>query len=117
MRKSLLSLATLVLFTIGSCGCERKSEGSFKEDILRRDLKKLRYEIDNYTSDKEKAPETLQDLVDSGYLRKIPKDPFTNSEETWQVEMSDRDQNPRGISDVHSASNLVGSDGTPYSSW
>lgn len=115
--RSFLSLATLVLFTIGSCGCERKSEVSSKEDVLRQDLKTLRDQIDNFTSDKEKAPETLQDLLDSGYLRKIPKDPFTDSAETWQVEMSDRDQNPHGISGVHSGSKLIGSDGRPYNSW
>jgi len=70
---------------------------------------------------KEKAPQALQDLVDAGYLRKIPKDPFTGSSDTWQVENSDTlislDQTEPGISDVHSGSNLVGSDGTAYSSW
>ena len=81
----------------------------------------MRDQIDNYTMDKEKAPQALQDLVDAGYLRKIPKDPFTSSEETWQVENSDTlislDQTEPGISDVHSGSNLVGTDGTAYSSW
>jgi general secretion pathway protein G len=92
-----------------------------KEAVLRQDLKTMRDQIDNYTMDKEKAPQSLQDLVDAGYLRKIPKDPFTGSEETWQVENSDTlislDQTEPGISDVHSGSNLVGSDGTAYSSW
>lgn len=92
-----------------------------KEAVLRQDLKTMRDQIDNYTMDKEKAPQALQDLVDAGYLRKIPKDPFTGSEETWQVENSDTlislDQTEPGISDVHSGSNLVGSDGTAYSSW
>ena len=71
--------------------------------------------------DKEKAPQSLQDLVEAGYLRKLPKDPFTGSEETWQVETSDAlmslDQTEPGITDVHSGSSLVGSDGTAYSSW
>jgi general secretion pathway protein G len=92
-----------------------------KEAILRQDLKTMRDQIDNFTMDKEKAPQSLQDLVDAGYLRKLPKDPFTGSEETWQVENSDTlislDQTEPGISDVHSGSNLVGSDGTAYSSW
>ena len=92
-----------------------------KEAVLRQDLKTMRDQIDNYTMDKEKAPQALQDLVDAGYLRKIPKDPFTGAEETWQVENSDTlislDQTEPGISDVHSGSNLVGSDGTAYSSW
>jgi general secretion pathway protein G len=92
-----------------------------KEAVLRQDLKTMRDQIDNFTMDKEKAPQSLQDLVDAGYLRKLPKDPFTGSEETWQVENSDTlislDQTEPGISDVHSGSNLVGSDGTAYSSW
>jgi|SRR5689334_9373196 len=92
-----------------------------KEAVLRQDLKTMRDQIDNYTMDKEKAPQSLQDLVDAGYLRKIPKDPFTGSDETWQVENSDTlislDQTEPGISDVHSGSNMVGSDGTAYSSW
>lgn len=92
-----------------------------KEAVLRQDLKTMRDQIDNFTMDKEKAPQSLQDLVDAGYLRKIPKDPFTDSTDTWQVENSDTlislDQTEPGISDVHSGSNLVGSDGTAYSSW
>jgi general secretion pathway protein G len=92
-----------------------------KEAVLRQDLKTMRDQIDNYTMDKEKAPQALQDLVDAGYLRKIPKDPFTNSTETWQAESSDTlqslDQTEPGITDVHSGSNETGSDGTPYSSW
>jgi general secretion pathway protein G len=92
-----------------------------KEAVLRQDLKTMRDQIDNYTMDKEKAPQSLQDLVDAQYLRKIPKDPFTNSTETWQVESTDTlqslDQTEPGITDVHSGSSETGSDGTPYSTW
>jgi general secretion pathway protein G len=92
-----------------------------KEAVLRQDLKTMRDQIDNYTMDKEKAPQTLDDLIQAGYLRKIPKDPFTNSTETWQAETSDTlqslDQTEPGISDVHSGSDLVGSDGTAYNTW
>ncbi|HJX00354.1 MAG TPA: prepilin-type N-terminal cleavage/methylation domain-containing protein [Terriglobales bacterium] len=92
-----------------------------KEAVLRQDLKTMRDQIDNYTMDKEKAPQSLQDLIDAGYLRKLPKDPFTGTDDTWQIETSDTlmslDQTEPGISDVHSGSSLVGSDGTPYSSW
>jgi general secretion pathway protein G len=92
-----------------------------KETVLKQDLKTMRDQIDNYTMDKEKAPQSLQDLLDAGYMRVIPKDPFTNSADTWQVETSDTlqslDQTETGITDVHSGSNLTGSDGQPYSSW
>jgi general secretion pathway protein G len=89
--------------------------------VLRQDLKTMRDQIDNYTMDKEKAPQSLQDLVDSGYLRKIPKDPFTNSSDTWTVESSDTlqslDQTEPGITDVHSGASDTGTDGVAYSSW
>jgi len=92
-----------------------------KEAVLKQDLKTMRDQIDNYTMDKEKAPQALQDLVEAGYLRTIPKDPFTGSSETWQIETSDTlsslDQTESGISDVHSGSSLVGSDGQAYSTW
>src|SRR5438046_10123428 len=54
-----------------------------KEAVLRQDLFTLREQIDNYTLDKEKAPQSLEDLISAGYLKRLPKDPFTNSTETW----------------------------------
>ncbi len=92
-----------------------------KEAVLRQDLFAMRSAIDQYTMDKAKAPQTLQDLVQAGYLREIPKDPFTDSRDSWQTVQEDVlesiDQNEPGITDVHSGSNLTGSDGTAYSSW
>lgn len=92
-----------------------------KEAVLRQDLKTMRDQIDNYTMDKEKAPQSLQDLVDAGYLRAIPKDPFTGTSDTWQTESSDTlqslDQTEPGITDVHSGSSATGSDGTAYNTW
>ncbi|HKR31482.1 MAG TPA: hypothetical protein VJT08_13450, partial [Terriglobales bacterium] len=92
-----------------------------KEAVLRQDLHTMRDQIDNYTMDKEKAPQTLQDLVDAGYLRALPKDPFTGSSDTWQTESSDTlqslDQTEPGITDVHSGSSATGSDGTAYNTW
>jgi general secretion pathway protein G len=92
-----------------------------KEAVLRQDLFAMRSAIDSYTMDKAKAPQALQDLVQEGYLREIPKDPFTDSRETWQVEQEDVllsvDQNQPGITDVHSGTNLNGTDGTAYSTW
>ena len=92
-----------------------------KESVLKQDLFTLREQIDNYTLDKEKAPQSLEDLVSAGYIKHIPKDPFTNSTETWvplteDVAMS-IDQTETGITDVHSGSNAIATDGTPYSSW
>jgi general secretion pathway protein G len=92
-----------------------------KEAVLSQDLKTMRDQIDNYTMDKEKAPQSLQDLVDAGYMRKIPKDPFTGSADTWTVESSDTlqslDQTEPGITDVHSGSSDTSTNGTAYSTW
>ena len=91
-----------------------------RESVLRQDLAELRKEIDMYTEDKKKAPQSLDDLVSAGYIKTIPKDPMT-SQPNWEVVNEDvriaLDQTEPGISDVHSASSQVGSDGTPYSSW
>jgi|SRR5579859_911695 len=118
----LMIVISIILILVGiSVPMYEQSVIRAKEAVLRQDLKTMRDQIDNYTMDKEKAPQSLQDLVDAGYLRKIPKDPFTNSTDTWQVETSDTlqslDQTESGVSDVHSGSNLTGSDGTAYSSW
>jgi general secretion pathway protein G len=91
-----------------------------REAVLRQDLFTLRSLISQYTLDKQKAPQSLDDLVQGGYLKVIPKDPMTN-EPNWEVVQEDVlmtvDQQDSGINDVHSASSATATDGTPYSSW
>ena len=92
-----------------------------RETVLRDDLYTLRSVIDQYTLDKQKAPQSLSDLVSGGYLKSIPKDPFTNSTDSWQTTSDDSLMDPTqtapGIVDVHSGASGVGTDGTAYSSW
>jgi len=92
-----------------------------RETVLRDDLYTLRSVIDQYTLDKQKAPQALQDLVDSGYLKTLPMDPFTNSRETWIPITDDSimsaDQSQPGIIDVHSGSEQKSSEGSAYSTW
>ena len=92
-----------------------------REATLRQDLDTLRKVIDQYTLDKERAPQSLEDLVTAGYLREIPMDPITRSRDTWVVVQEDLynsiDQTEPGITDVHSGATGSGQDGTPYSSW
>jgi general secretion pathway protein G len=92
-----------------------------RESVLRQDLFTLRSVINQYTEDRQKAPQSLADLVSAGYIRQIPVDPMTNSNSTWQVVQEDVlqsvDQQEPGISDVHSGSNAASSDGSPYSDW
>jgi len=77
--------------------------------------------IDQYTLDKQKAPQSLDDLVQAGYLKQLPKDPFTNARDTWVPVTDDSimspDQTDPGIIDVHSGSDQVSSEGTAYSTW
>ena len=89
-----------------------------KESVLRQDLDEMRKSIDAYTYDKKKPPQALDDLVTADYLKAIPKDPFTG-QPNWEVHQEDNptDPNQAGIDDVHSASQAVSSEGTPYSSW
>jgi len=91
-----------------------------RESVLRSNLSTLRNVISQYTLDKQKAPQSLDDLVTAGYLRQIPVDPMTR-EANWEVVQEDVllavDQQDPGINDVHSASNGTASDGTAYSSW
>jgi general secretion pathway protein G len=92
-----------------------------KEAALKEDLHVMRDAIDSYTMDKNQAPQSLDDLVQNGYLKKIPIDPMTHTADTWQTSSddtySDLDQTQTGINDVHSGSGEQGADGQAYSSW
>jgi len=92
-----------------------------REAVLKEDLQTMRNAIDSYTADKQKAPQSLDDLVQNGYLRSVPEDPMTHSTTTWVTDTSDAlsslDQTDSGISDVHSGSDEQGSDGRAYSEW
>jgi general secretion pathway protein G len=94
---------------------------SAREAVLKEDLHVLRTAIDSYTEDKQKGPQSLQDLIDDGYLKVVPADPMTHSTETWVTDTSDSlhslDQTDPGIDDIHSGSTDNGSDGKPYSEW
>ena len=85
-----------------------------KEAALRQDLFTLRDVIDQHRADHGKYPPSLQALVSAGYLLSIPKDPFTNTEVTWQ-EITDVKEG--GVFDVFSGSDLVGTNGAPYNRW
>jgi len=92
-----------------------------REAVLREDLHVMRDAIDSYTADKQKAPQSLDDLVTEGYLRSIPVDPMTRAKDTWVTSTSEAlrsvDQTDPGIDDVHSSSQEQGTDGQPYTEW
>ena len=96
-----------------------------RESVLRQNLFTLRSVISQYTLDKQKAPQSLDDLVSAGYLKQLPNDPMTGHNDTWTADQEQDtimslDQQPSdepGIVDVHSGSTGVGSDGTAYNTW
>jgi general secretion pathway protein G len=92
-----------------------------KETILKDNLLAMRRTIEQYTKDTEQPPHSLQDLVVAGYFRQLPVDPITNSNSKWkpviETVVVSPEKTDRGITDVHSGSALVSSNGTAYSTW
>ena len=113
---TVISILVSIALPIGNAAIVRA-----KESVLKSDLYTFRTLIDQYTADKLKAPQSIEDLVTAGYLRAVPKDPITDSAQTWQVVMEEASQFPEqtevGVYDVHSGSNAVSTDGRPYSAW
>lgn len=97
----------------------RKTIMHAREAVLRDDLYKMRSLLDQYAADKGKLPQSLEDLVNEKYMRELPVDPFT-SQKDWTVETGDDPNSTsgeQGVTNVHSASTDVSSEGTPYSEW
>jgi general secretion pathway protein G len=102
----------------------RQTPQRAREAALRENLYAMRNVIDQYFTDKGKYPDSLQSLVEDGYIRKIPVDPMTGSETTWVEEQSDTGESdggdptaPVGIADVHSGSDGTALDGSHYGDW
>ena len=99
------------------------------EAVLKNNLHAMRDVIDQHYGDKGKYPTSLEQLVEKGYLRKIPVDPITKRNDTWvpvyeevdpeapPPESEENEEGLPGIVDVHSGSPLLSLDGTPYSEW
>lgn len=117
----LMIVITIIMILLAIAGGRyEKSVTNAKEAALRQDLSVMRNAIDQFTLDKQAAPQSLEDLTSAGYLRAIPVDPITKQAD-WTTDscdtLSSPDQTITGICDVHSPSPLTGLDGTQYSSW
>ena len=117
----LMVVVTIIVILISmAIPVYQKSITRARESVLKNNLFTLRTVIDNYTYDKQKAPQTLQDLVSEGYLRDVPLDPMTGTSD-WRIVREDAsqavDQNEPGIWDVHSGSDKPSLDGQRYSDW
>lgn len=90
-----------------------------REAVLRDDLSQMRKLIDQFAADKGKLPQSLDDLVSEGYMREVPVDPFTGQKD-WAItsgEDPNSTEGEQGMTDIHSSSAEVSSEGTPYSEW
>jgi general secretion pathway protein G len=121
MVELMIVMAIIVILVSIAIPQYQKSIIRAKESVLKNNLFTLRQVIDEYTYDKKKAPQSLNDLVAGNYLREIPIDPMTGSNDTWHTINEDAlqsvDQTEPGIFDVKSGSDKTGLDGTPYADW
>src|SRR5713101_9690355 len=117
----LVVMSIIVILVSIAIPLYQKSLLRTRETVLHNNLMTLRTVIDEYTYDKQKAPQSLEDMVQEGYLKEVPKDPVTDSNTTWRIVMEDAvqsvNQTEPGIFDVHSGSDKMSLDGTPYSDW
>jgi general secretion pathway protein G len=121
MVELMIVMAIMLILTTLAVASYTTALKHAREAVLREDLQVMRTAISSDTMDKQKAPQSLDDLVQSGYLRAIPVDPMTHSSDTWVTDSSQAmfslDETEPGVDDIHSGSNETGSDGQPYSSW
>ena len=118
----MMLVVTLILIVASfSAPLYRSSVVRTREAVLRDHLFTMRFLIDRYTLDHRRSPAHLGDLVKAGYLGRLPTDPFTGSNESWREVKEpapvDPQQSSPGIMDVHSGSDALALNGTPYSSW
>jgi general secretion pathway protein G len=88
-----------------------------REDVLASDLATMRDAIDKYAADRGRYPASLDELVQTGYLRALPVDPMTDSRETWHTEMPPEGAAPGEVYEVRSGAEGVGKNGVPYAQW
>ena len=90
-----------------------------RETVLKDDLRKMRTLIDQFAADKGRLPQSLEELASEGYMREVPTDPFTGQKD-WAITTGEDPtslEGAQGMTDVHSSSTDVSSEGTPYSEW
>jgi general secretion pathway protein G len=118
----LMIVISIIMILVGIAAVQyQKSVQRAREATLKQDLQAMRQSIDNYTLDKQAAPQSLEDLAQAGYLRMIPKDPMTGAAD-WELQFDSvvlsPEQSGTGLVDVHSHSGMTSPfEGTPYSQW
>jgi general secretion pathway protein G len=118
----LMIVISIIMILIGIAAVQyQRSVQRAREATLKQDLQAMRQSIDNYTLDKQAAPQSLDDLAQAGYLRMVPKDPMTGAAD-WDLQFDSvvlsPEQSGTGLVDIHSHSGATSPfEGTPYSQW
>jgi general secretion pathway protein G len=118
----LMIVISIIMILVGIAAVQyQKSVQRAREATLKQDLQAMRQSIDNYTLDKQAAPQSLEDLTQAGYLRMVPKDPMTGAAD-WDLQFDSvvlsPEQSGTGLVDIHSHSGMTSPfEGTPYSQW
>jgi len=121
MIELLIVLSLIVILATMGMSQYRSSVVHSREAVLKEDLFRLRDAIDQYYADKGQYPSGIEALVSDGYMRRVPEDPFTKSNDSWQTVPSEPDPNnpsaAPGVYDIKSGSDQTALDGTKYSDW
>lgn len=88
-----------------------------REAALKQNLQTIRTVLDQHYADKGFYPPSLETLVEAGYLRQVPMDPFTETPDAWVIEFEESYDEASGIFDIHSGSDAPSANGTPYNEW
>jgi general secretion pathway protein G len=117
----LMIVLSIIVILVGiAIGSYKQSVLRAREAVLKQDLQTMRQAIDNYTMDKQQAPQSLEDLVNAHYLREVPIDPVCNAVD-WNPHFGDTVLSPEqttvGMDDVFSGCDQVASDGKSYTAW
>jgi general secretion pathway protein G len=110
-------MTIIVILAAVSVSSYQQMQLRARETILKNNLQEMRKLIDQYAADKEKLPQSLEDLVTAHYMREVPVDPITGSRDTWVIDTEEDDvslEGGSGLADIHSGAPGEGSDGIPY---
>jgi len=130
LAELLIVVAILGILAVIAIPQFRQSPDRAREAVLKTDLHTIRESIDQYFADKGRYPDSIEALVEDGYMRAVPVDPFTKSSGTWQLiyaddqgsqdELPDPDAGANvspGVFDIKSGATHQAQDGTYVSEW
>ncbi|NNE68240.1 MAG: type II secretion system protein [Pyrinomonadaceae bacterium] len=116
----LIAMFILIILLSVALPIYQRSVQHARETVLKENLFQMRRAIDQYTADKNVAPQTIEDLVEGGYLREVPVDPVNLEKREWDPVMGDdpnSNEGEQGLVDVKSLAEGTDTDGIAYSEY